>query len=64
MIRIAQPFGSDMKTLIDTMKKNILKKISWLNCLISFNVNEMFDTIKELNLFGFIIKTLNPCFPS
>ena len=45
------------------MRKNILKKVSWLNCLIAFNVDEMFDTIKDINLFGFIIKTLDPKFP-
>jgi hypothetical protein len=45
------------------MIKKILYKVSWLNCLIAFNVDEMLETVKDINLFGFIIKTLNPKLP-
>ena len=42
----------------------VLLKVSWLTCLIAYNIEEMLDSADDLQLLFFIKKILNPKYRS
>ena len=47
-----------------THMNRVLLKVSWLTCLIAYNIEEMFDSVDDLQLLFFIKKILDPKYRS
>ena len=45
-------------------KERIIEKLSHLATLISYHESDMYETIIDIDLFGFILKTCDPAFNS